>query len=85
MGLGFDLGIFKECQTILQNFQGWKLVFTGISKDKVTNLKLPGGGRGSEKYILNFRLDFFWNSAIPKHGNIARTSHHNRNLTYNSS
>ena len=35
----FDYGSSKGCHTILQNFQGFKLVFSGISKDKVTNLK----------------------------------------------
>ena len=38
--LVFDLGICKGCHTILQNFQGWKLVFSRISKGKVTNLKI---------------------------------------------
>ena len=49
--LVFDLGIFKECQAILQNFQGSKLVFTGISKGKVTNLKLPGWGGGGGDFF----------------------------------
>ena len=39
----FDFGVLKGCHTILQNFQGWKIVFSGISKGKVTNLKIPGG------------------------------------------
>ena len=34
-----NLGISKECQTILQYFQGWKLVFSWNSRSKVTNLK----------------------------------------------
>ena len=36
-----ELGISKGCRTIWQNFQGWQLVFSGISKGKVTNLKTP--------------------------------------------
>ena len=47
--LAFDLGVSRRCHTILQNLQGWKLVFSGISKGKVTDLKVPGGI--SEKYI----------------------------------
>ena len=43
MGLGFWPWNFQGCHTILQNFQGWKLVFSRISKGKVTNLKIPGG------------------------------------------
>ena len=42
MVLIFDLGISKGCHTILQNYQEWKLVFSGISKGKVTNLRMPG-------------------------------------------
>ena len=42
--LVFDLGISKGWHKILQNFQGWKLIFSGISKGKVTNLKIPEGG-----------------------------------------
>ena len=41
--LVFHRGISKRCHTILLNFQGRKLVFTGISKGIVTNLKFPGG------------------------------------------
>ena len=41
--LVFDLETSKGCRTILQNFQGWKLFFSGISKVKVANLKVPGG------------------------------------------
>ena len=37
--LVFDFGSSKGCNTILLNFQGCKLIFSGISKDKVTNLK----------------------------------------------
>ena len=40
--LVFHLGISKRCHTILLNFQRRKLVFTGISKGIVTNLKFPG-------------------------------------------
>ena len=47
--LVFDLGISKGCHTILQNFCGWKLVFSGISEGKVTNLKIPE--RGFQKSI----------------------------------
>ena len=62
--LVFDLGISKGCHTILQNFRGQKLVFSGISKGKVTNLKILEGF--SEKYVLNpcLCLDFFWNSPM---------------------
>ena len=62
MVLVFDLGISKGCYINLMNFSGWKLVFPGISKGKVANLKL--GGRGiSGNYILNRPpLFFFWNS-----------------------
>ena len=49
--LVFELGLSKGCHTILQNFQGWKLVFSGISRGKVTNLKIPGVF--SETYILS--------------------------------
>ena len=38
--LVFELEISKWCHTILQNFQWRKLVFSRISKGKVTNLKL---------------------------------------------
>ena len=41
--LDFDLEISKGYHTILQNFQGWKLVFGIISKDKVIILKIPPG------------------------------------------
>ena len=37
--LVFDIGISKGCHTILVNFQGWKLVFSGIFKGEITNLK----------------------------------------------
>ena len=37
--LVFDFRSSKEFNTILLNFQGCKLVFSGISKDKATNLK----------------------------------------------
>ena len=48
---------FPSGVTIFQNFQGGKLVFPGISKDKVTNLKFPGG---FQKNILNpICLGFF--------------------------
>ena len=39
--LVFDFGSSNGCHTILKNFQGCKLVFSKISKDKVTNLKVP--------------------------------------------
>ena len=61
--LVFDFGISRGCHTNLQNFQGQKLFFSGISWSKVTNLKFPGGF--SEKYILNPPcLGFFWNSPM---------------------
>ena len=40
--LVFDLKISKGYHKTLQNFQGWKLVFSRISKGKITNLKIPG-------------------------------------------
>ena len=40
--LVFGLGIPKGCSTILWNFWRWSFVFSRISKDKVTNLKIPG-------------------------------------------
>ena len=40
--LVFDLGIFKDCHTVLHNFQGWQ------------NLKFQGGEGESEKYSLLF-------------------------------
>ena len=65
----FDLGISKECHTILQNFQGWKLFFSGICKGAVTNLKISGweGRGGSEKYVFNSPTPvwiLFWNSSF---------------------
>ena len=48
------LGISDGCHTILPNFLGrWKLVFSRISKGKVTNLKTPKGkqGGGGQKSI----------------------------------
>ena len=41
--LVFDLGISKGWHTILYHIQWWKLIFSGISKGKVTNLKIPKG------------------------------------------
>ena len=52
--------IQKEVVTIFQNFQRWNLVFSRISKVKVTKWKFYGFLL--EKYILNPNLDFFWNS-----------------------
>ena len=40
--LVFGYGTSKGCNIILQNFQGWSLVFSGISMVKVTKLKIPG-------------------------------------------
>ena len=54
--LFFYLGISKGFHAILQNSQGWKLVFSRICQGKVTNLKIPRegvGGWGSEKHIIN--------------------------------
>ena len=47
----FDFGISKECHTILQNFQGWKLVFSRICKGTVTNLKISGWGGGRVRKV----------------------------------
>ena len=64
--LVFDFGISKGCHTILLNFQGWKLVFSRISKGKVKNLKFSGS---FQKIISSTPLPpaclvFFWNSPI---------------------
>ena len=45
----------------LQNFQRWKLVFFRISKDKVTNLKIPGFFF-IKVYPQPPLFGFFWNS-----------------------
>ena len=60
----FDLGISKGCHTVLQNYQGWKLVFSGISKVKVTNLKIPEFLFKKVYLQPPPRLDFFWNSPL---------------------
>ena len=61
--LVFDLSIFSGCHTILQNFQLGKLVFSGISKGKVTDLKIPGGVfRNANPQIHLF--GFFLNSQL---------------------
>ena len=44
--------------TVLQNFQGWKLVFSRIFKAKVTNLRTLG--RFSEKHILKLLVWIFF-------------------------
>ena len=60
----FDFGVSNGCHTILQNLQGWKIVFSGISKGKVTNLRANSRGI-PEKYILKPPgLDFFWNMPL---------------------
>ena len=41
--LVFGLEIFKGCNTILHNFQGWSFVLSGISRGKVYKQKIPGG------------------------------------------
>ena len=53
--LVFDFGISKGSHINLQNFQGWKLSFSGISRGKVINLKIPGGFQ--KTISLNPRLD----------------------------
>ena len=40
--LVFNFGVSKRCPIILQNFQELKIVFSRISKVKVTNIKIPG-------------------------------------------
>ena len=50
--LVFDFGISRGCHTNLQNFQGQKLFFSGISWSKVTNLKFPGAFQKSISSIL---------------------------------
>ena len=62
--LVFGVGISKGCNTILWNTQEWKFVFTGISKNKVTNLKIPAPGFFFKKISPQppCCLDFFWNS-----------------------
>ena len=53
--LVFEVRISKGYHTILQNFQGFKLVFSRFSKGKVTILKIPGGreegGGGGQESI----------------------------------
>ena len=44
-------GIFKWCNTILWNFQGWSFVLSGSSKAKATNLQISEVF--SKKYVLN--------------------------------
>ena len=41
-------------QVFIKNFQGWMLVFSGISRGKVINLKIPKVF--FQKYILNLPL-----------------------------
>ena len=61
--LVFGLGIPKGCCTILRNFLRWSFVFSRISKDKVTNLKIPG--IFWKKYVSTTPVwIFFWNSPI---------------------
>ena len=54
--LDSDPKILKGCK-ILQSFQGWSFVFSGISKGKVRNLKIPRVF--PKKHVLN-ALVFFW-------------------------
>ena len=56
----FDL---KGCNTTLLNFHRWKLVFSGISRGKMTNLKFPGR-HFSENVSWDPSLVFFWNSPL---------------------
>ena len=53
--LVFEVRISQGYHTILQNFQGFKLVFSRFSKGKVTILKIPGGreegGGGGQESI----------------------------------
>ena len=61
--LVFGLGIPKGCSTILWNFQRWMFVFSRISKDKETNLKIPE--IFWKKYVSTTPVwMFFWNSPI---------------------
>ena len=53
----------KGCHTILQNFQGRNFFFSGISKVKVTNLKIPGGFF-RRVYPQPPCLYIFWNSPL---------------------
>ena len=59
----FDLIISKGCRTILKNFQWWKLVYLGISKGKVTNLKTPVFLFFPDTSILNPSWIFFFGIA----------------------
>ena len=56
----FDLIISKGRHTILKNFQWWKLVYLGISKGKVTNLKTPVFLFFPDTSILNTSWIFFF-------------------------
>ena len=61
--LVFGLGIPRGGSTILWNFLRWSFVFSRISKDEVTNLKIPG--IFWKKYVSTTPVwIFFWNSPI---------------------
>ena len=81
--LVFYFGIAKGCHTNLQNFQGKKLFFSGISWGKVTYLKFSGGF--SEEYLYpqpHPQLDFFWKSQISCYLTVLSTykSRHNQKI-----
>ena len=55
------LKISDGCNTILWIFQGWSLILSGISRDKLKNLKIPEGFKklGPQSHSVCF---YFWNS-----------------------
>ena len=62
--LVFDLGIFKESNTVLWNCQGWSFVLSGISKGKVKMKYFRGVPRSMSSTTLPICFFFFWNSPI---------------------
>ena len=60
--LVYELRISKGCYSILQNSKGWKFVFSGISKGKVTNLKIPVFFFQKTISAIRPIWIFFWNS-----------------------
>ena len=59
----FDLGISKGCQChTVSEIPGVKAIFCRISKDKVTNLKIPGGFQKAISSVPPPCLDFFGKS-----------------------
>ena len=62
--LVFDLGIFKESNTVLWTCQGWSFVLSGISKGKVKMKYFRGVKRSMSSTSPSLFVFFFWNSPI---------------------